>query len=188
MLPFCDFKVPVMLPSSKILGHLPPNQHLWSVPHGPAIWSSWVLSEQTTGTGIGTRVCSGLSYLGDGWSYDHHFSIDGYVLRIKSYWGFYKIKIFILKYVLDHSKSILVKKLDPKFLSLPFFRNVTPYFKKMAVSRGKSKWDFFFEIEIFILKYVLDHSASIPIQKIWPKIFVFAIFFDQNWPKLEVFW
>ena len=40
----------------------------------------------------------------------------------------------------------------------------------------------FFEIEIFVLKYVLNHSESIPTKKFFfrPKIFVFAIF----WPKM----
>ena len=33
----------------------------------------------------------------------------------------------------------------------------------------------FFEIEIFVLKYVMDHSESIPIKKS-AKNFVFAIF------------
>ena len=38
-----------------------------------------------------------------------------------------------------------------------------------------------FEIEIFVLKYVLDHSESIPTKKIFrPKIFVFAIFSTKN--------
>ena len=38
--------------------------------------------------------------------------------------------------------------------------------------------DFFFEIEIFVLKYVLDHSESIPTKK-----FVFNIFSTKNGQK-----
>ena len=39
-----------------------------------SILSSWVWSDQTTRTGIGARVWSGLSVLRDDWSYDSHFS------------------------------------------------------------------------------------------------------------------
>ena len=46
---------------------------------------------------------------------------------------------------------------------------------------------FLFEIGIFVLKYVLDHSQSIPTKKFRPKSFVFAIFstcdpvFSKKW-------
>ena len=75
---------------------------------------------------------------------------------------------------------------DQKFLSLPFFRPGTPFFEKMAMSSHNGKN---FEIEIFVLKYVLDHSESIPTQKKFlTKIFCLCHFFDQKWPKIEVFW
>ena len=56
------------------------------------------------------------------------------------------------------------------------FSTYNPHFlekgyPKRIVIMGK-----FFEVEIFIFKYVLDYSESIPIKKNQPKIFFFAIF------------
>ena len=61
---------------------------------------------------------------------------------------------------------------------------MTPIFRKNGyVPKKKVTMEYFFEIGTFILKYVLDYSESIPI-----KIFCLCHFFDQKWPKLEVFW
>ena len=59
------------------------------------------------------------------------------------------------------------------------------FFEKMAVSPEKSQNGNIFEIEIFILKYVFNHSETITIKKIWPKTLVFAIF-RQKRPNLDV--
>ena len=45
----------------------------------------------------------------------------------------------------------------------------------------------FFEIEIFIIKYVLDHSDSIATKKFLTKNYCLCHFFDKEWPKLEIF-
>ena len=80
-----------------------------------------------------------------------------------------------MKYFLDHSKSIPKKNFDQIFFVFAIFSTCAPFFEKnlFQVIMGI----FFFEIEIFVLKYGLDHFKSIPTKKLfWPKIFVFAIF------------
>ena len=44
-----------------------------------------------------------------------------------------------------------------------------------------------FEIKIFILKYGLDHSESIPTKKPFDQNFLSLPFFHPKWPKIEVF-
>ena len=97
------------------------------------IWSSWVLSDQSTRTGIGARVWSGLSVLGDDWSCDSHFSkkrlcpqrkvIMGKNFEIETFW-------------IDSDPNNFF---DQNFLSLPFFRPVIPFFEKMAMSSYNKK-------------------------------------------------
>ena len=67
------------------------------------------------------------------------------------------------------------QKIRPKIFVLAIF-TYDPFSKKMAMSPEKVITGKMFEIEIFILRYVLDHSESIPIKNFRPKIFVFAFF------------
>ena len=103
------------------------------------------------------------------------FRTNGYV---KSYWeNFFEIEIFVLKYVLDHSETISTKKIfRPKIFVFDIFLTCDPSFWKNGYL--KSWWEKIFEIEIFVLKYVLVHSESIPTKKILTKIFFLCHFFD----------
>ena len=99
---------------------------------------------------------------------------------------FFEIEVSILKYVLYHSESIPIKKIfNQKFLTLPFFQLMTPFLKKMAMSPEKNQYGIFFEIEIFILKYILEHFESIPIKKSSTKIFYLQFF--QTRPHFSIF-
>ena len=85
----------------------------------------------------------------------------------------FKIDIFVLKHVLDHSKSIPTKKNFSK--NFRFFGH--HFFEKMAKSQKKKfQWEKIFKVDIFVLKYVLNHSKSIPTKKIFRKIFDFLSF------------
>ena len=124
-------------------------------------------------------VWSGLFDLGDDWSYDFQFKKRLYPQRKVIMRKNFEIEIFIIKCVLDHSKSIPTKKyFRPKFFVSAIFSTYEPQsFEKWLcplrnVIMGKN-----FEIQIFILKFILDHSESIPIKNFCrPKFFVFAIF------------
>ena len=86
---------------------------------------------------------------------------------------FFEIEIFVLKYILDHSESIPTKKFDQKFLPSIFSTCGLIFRKNGYVSQN----GIFFQVEIFVLKYVLDHFESILTKKNFrPKFFVFAIF------------
>ena len=70
---------------------------------------------------------------------------------------------FGLKYVLKHSKSIPTKKIfDQNFLSLSFFHYFGHFGRKNRVPRKKFHMGKIFFFEIFDLKYVSNHSESIP--------------------------
>ena len=105
---------------------------------------------------------------------DPIFRKNGYV---KSQWEkIFEIEIFVSKYVLDHSESIPTKKIfSTKNFCLCHFLTCDPIFRKKGcqVTMGK-----IFEFEIFVLKYVLDHSESILKKK---------FFFDQKFLSLTFF-
>ena len=131
------------------------------------------MSDQTTRTGIGPRVWSGLSIA---WSYDAHFFEKTAMSSDKNHNGkiFLEIEIFILEYVLDFSEPIPIKAIyDQSLLPLPFFRIMTPIFRKTAMSQEKShNWnffrnrDFYFKIRFgpfridFDLKKYFDQNLS----------------------------
>ena len=100
----------------------------------------------------------------------------------------FKIDIFVLKHVLDHSKSIPTKKIFFEKFSIfwsPIFRK-NGYVPEKNFQREK-----IFKIDIFVLKHVLDHSKSIPTKKIFRKIFDFwAIFCHFRAQKINFlnFW
>ena len=77
---------------------------------------------------------------------------------------FFEIVIFILKYILNHSKSIPIgEKLSKQFLSLPIFRSMAPIFRnKKRLSPERNHNGKIIEIVIFTIKYVFDHSELIP--------------------------
>ena len=80
----------------------------------------------------------------------------------------FKVDIFVLKHVLDHSKSIPTKKNFSKnfrFFGHHFFEK-NGYVPEKNFQREK-----IFEIDIFVLRHVLDHSKSIPNKKFFSKIF-----------------
>ena len=57
--------------------------------------------------------------------------------------------------------------------------------KKWLCPREKFfQWEKIFKIDIFVLKYVLNHSKSIPTKKFFSKIFDFLVIF---WVKNHVF-
>ena len=85
---------------------------------------------------------------------------------------------FHLKYVLDHSESIPIKKnVDQKFLSLWFFSTYEPIFRQNGYVPEKTffTWGTFFKIDIV----VLDTFWSID-QKNFRKLFDFGNFFATN--------
>ena len=83
----------------------------------------------------------------------------------------FKIDIFVLKYVLNHSKSIPTKKNFRKIFDFL----VTNFSKKWLCLRKKFQWKKIFKIDIIVLKYVLNHSKSIPTKKNFRKIFDFLV-------------
>ena len=85
---------------------------------------------------------------------------------------FSKIDIFVLKHVLDHSKSIPKNKIFRKIFDFL----VTNFSKKRLCPRKKIQREKIFKIDIFVLKHVLDHSKSILTKKI-------AIFLVTNFSK-----
>ena len=85
----------------------------------------------------------------------------------------FKIDIFVLKHVLDHSKSIPTKKNFRNF----FWLFGLKFFEKTAMSQKKIfQGEKIFKLEIFILKYVLNHSESIPTKKIFENFPFFGHF------------
>ena len=95
----------------------------------------------------------------------------------------FKIDIFVLKHVLDHSKSIPTKKIFSK--NLRFL--VTNFSKNGYVPEKNFQREKIFKIEIFILKYALNHSESIPTKKNFRKFFENFRFFGHFWGKNHVF-
>ena len=82
---------------------------------------------------------------------------------------FLKIYIFVLEHVLDHSKSIPTKKNFSKN-----FRFFVPNFSKKRLCPKKNfQREKIFKIDIFVLKYVFDHSKSIPTEKIFESFSIF---------------
>ena len=90
----------------------------------------------------------------------------------------FKIDIFVLKYVLNHSKSIPTKKKFSK--NFRFFGH--QFFEKMAKSQKKKfSMGKIFKIVIFVLKHVLSYSKSILTKK---KFFEkFSIFWSPIFRK-----
>ena len=79
------------------------------------------------------------------------------------------------------------KKISAKNFCLCHFMKYDRHFSKKWLCHQTSHKRIFFEIKAFILKYVLDYSESIPIKKKFGQnFFIFAIFSDQKWTKLEV--
>ena len=88
----------------------------------------------------------------------------------------FKIDIFVLNHVLNHSKSIPTKKNFSKifrFFGHQFFEKKTAMSQKKCFQREE-----IFKIEIFILKYVFNHSESIPNKKM----------FSKNFENFRFFW
>ena len=100
---------------------------------------------------------------------------------------YFEIEIFILRCVLDHFISIPIKKIRPKFFVFPIFSTYDPNFIKKWLCLPKIVIMVkFFEIEIFISKYLLNNSELIPIKnKFFEQKFLFLPFFRPKWPKLE---
>ena len=75
---------------------------------------------------------------------------------------------------------------DQKFLSLPFFRPGTPFFEKMAMSSHNGKNFRFrdFRFKIRFGPFWIDYDQK----KNFGQKFLSLPFFDQKWPKIEVFW
>ena len=103
--------------------------------------------------------------------------------------NFFEIKIFLSKWVLDHSKSILIEKnnFNQKFFVCVIFRLMTFIFQKKWLSPEKShngiffrNWDFNFEIRF--KPFWIDSD-----QKNIDQQFVSLPFFGPKWPKLEFF-
>ena len=81
-----------------------------------------------------------------------------------------------------------IKKISTKKCFLFIFSTYDLFFRKKWPCPLKSlNGRFSFEIEIFILEYIVNHSESIPIKKISSKNFCLRHFYDQKWPKSEVF-
>ena len=81
------------------------------------------------------------------------------------------------------------KKFRSKVFVFTMFSTYYPlFFEKMAVSPEKSQNGNIFEIEIFILKYVFNHSESIPTKKNFSiQNFCLCHFFDL-WPRFSKNW
>ena len=79
----------------------------------------------------------------------------------------------------------LIKKIEK--IVIVNFGPMNPNFREMAMSTEKNHNGIFFEIEYFILKYVLDHFESIPIDKKRKKISTYEPHFPkQQWSYLKV--
>ena len=102
------------------------------------------------------RVCEGLSKIYTGKNFD--------------------FEIFVLKYVSNHSESILTKKIfSTKIFGLSHFFTILGFLAEKRLSpRKKFYKGRNFDFEIIGLKYVLQHSESIPTKK-----------FDQNFLTLS---
>ena len=86
----------------------------------------------------------------------------------------FDFEIFVLKYVSNHSESIPTKKnFRPKFFTLVIFSLFLSFWPKNdEVPRKNFTREKIFDFEIFVLKYVSNHSESIPTKKIFStKIF-----------------
>ena len=101
--------------------------------------------------------------------------------------NFFEIEIFILKYILDRSESIsMVKKFSSKIFVLSIFSTYDPHFsiKWLCPQRKVIMRNFFrnrdFHFKIPFGRFWIDSDKKLK------KIF-FCYFFDQKWPKLEIF-
>ena len=92
----------------------------------------------------------------------------------------FDFEIFGLKYVLKHSESIPTKKnFRPKFFDLVIFSLFWPFWPKNDRVRAKKNYTGkIFYLEIFVLRYVSNHSESIQTKKFFStKIFYLCHFF-----------
>ena len=96
----------------------------------------------------------------------------------------FKIDIFVSKHVLDHSKSISTENFFLK--NFRFFCH--QFFEKNGyVPEKKFQREEIFEIDIFVLKHVLNNSKSIPTKKFFLKNFRFFghQFFEETAMSLK---
>ena len=100
----------------------------------------------------------------------------------------FDFEIFILKYVSNHFETIPTKKIfSTKIFWLCHFFTILVILAEKTKSHEKNfTREKIFDFEIFVLKYVSNHSESIPTKKFFrPKFFTFVIFslFWPFWPK-----
>ena len=79
---------------------------------------------------------------------------------------FFRNRDFHFKTRLEHSESIPIKKIFRlKIFIFAIFSTYEHHFLKKWLCPQRKVIMGFFEIEVFILRYVLDHSESIPFKK-----------------------